>query len=79
MEEMAKARAPGQGQWYQLNVNTDNKLNDKIIRNAESMGFEALVVTVDVAVLGKRERDQRNKVSDISSVHKSTCVVANKN
>jgi len=79
MEEMAKARAPGQGQWYQLYVNTDNELNEKIIRNAESMGFEALVVTVDVAVLGKRERDQRNKVSDISSVQKSTGVVVNKN
>jgi L-lactate dehydrogenase (cytochrome) len=70
MEEMSSARAPGQSQWYQLYANTDQSLTEKIIVNAEMQGFTALVVTVDVAVLGKRERDQRNKVSDISNVQK---------
>jgi L-lactate dehydrogenase (cytochrome) len=78
LEEVAKARKPGQGQWFQLYVNTDNVLNEKIIKGAEALGFDALVVTVDVAVLGKRERDQRNKVSDISNVPKAQGNVVDK-
>jgi L-lactate dehydrogenase (cytochrome) len=48
------------------------KLNEKVIKQAEALGYKALVITVDVAVLGKRERDQRNKVTDISNIQKST-------
>ena len=72
MTEMASARSPNQTQWYQLYVNTDMKLNEKVVKQAEALGYKALVITVDVAVLGKRERDQRNKVTDISNIQKST-------
>ena len=70
IEEMAAARFPGQPQWYQLYVNRDPRVNEQIVRKAEKLGFTALVITVDVAELGKRERDQRNKVSDVSNVQK---------
>ena len=69
--EMAHARGANQTQWYQLYVNTDRRVTENVVRKAEALGLKALVVTVDVAVLGKRERDQRNKVSDISNVQKS--------
>ena len=58
MEEMANKTA---SQWFQLYVNRDRKLTEKVIRKAESLGMKVLVITVDVAVLGKRERDERNK------------------
>ena len=61
MDDMASARIPGQVQWYQLHVNPDRSLNERIVRRAEQLGFKALVFTVDVAVLGKRERNQRHK------------------
>ena len=71
IEDMASARAVNQAQWYQLYVNPDRRVNEEIVRKAERLGFQALVITVDVTVLGKRERDQRNKVSDVSNVQKS--------
>ena len=72
IEEMAAARRPNQCQWYQLYVNKDDDVNEKLIKKVERLGYKALIITVDVAQLGKRERDQRNKVDDISYIQKST-------
>lgn len=46
--------------WFQLYVAKDRAFTEKLVRRAESAGYEALCVTVDTPVLGRRERDERN-------------------
>ena len=46
--------------WFQLYPFRDNGITNEVIERVESAGCSALVVTVDVPVLGKRERDIRN-------------------
>src|SRR5579859_5261749 len=46
--------------WFQLYVVRDRDFRDKLVRRASDAGYEALLVTVDLAVSGKRERDPRN-------------------
>ncbi|HEY6821740.1 MAG TPA: alpha-hydroxy acid oxidase [Burkholderiales bacterium] len=46
--------------WFQLYVVRDRDFRDKLVRRAADAGYEALLVTVDLAVSGKRERDPRN-------------------
>ena len=45
--------------WFQVYVWRDRGLVKDMIQRAESAGFEALVLTADTAVFGKRERDVR--------------------
>ena len=49
--------------WFQVYVWRDRGLVEELIRRADAAGYEALVVTVDTAVLGKRERDVRRGFS----------------
>ncbi|MBZ0303500.1 MAG: alpha-hydroxy-acid oxidizing protein, partial [Anaerolineae bacterium] len=59
IEDMAAAaRSP---LWFQLYVYRDRTITEKLVRRAESAGYKALVVTVDVQVAGNRERDRRNQ------------------
>jgi (S)-mandelate dehydrogenase len=58
MEELAKV-AP-QHSWYQLYPVRDETISDDIVKRVEACGFSTLVVTVDVPVDGKRERNIRN-------------------
>ena len=46
--------------WFQLYVVRDREFREKLISRAIAAGFEALLVTVDLATSGKRERDPRN-------------------
>ena len=46
--------------WFQLYVVRDREFREKLVRRASDAGYEALLVTVDLAVSGKRERDPRN-------------------
>jgi (S)-mandelate dehydrogenase len=46
--------------WFQLYVLRDAEFRGKLIERARAAGYEALLVTVDVPVGGKRERDLRN-------------------
>jgi (S)-mandelate dehydrogenase len=46
--------------WFQLYVLRDADFRSKLIERARAAGYEALLVTVDVPVGGKRERDLRN-------------------
>ncbi len=46
--------------WFQLYVYRDRKLTNQLVRRAEEAGYRALVVTVDVPIMGKRENDIRN-------------------
>lgn len=49
--------------WMQLYIFKDRSFTQKIVDKADSLGFEALEVTVDSAVAGKRLRDVRNGFS----------------
>lgn len=58
METVAEA-APEGRRWFQLYLFNDDELTEHIIKRAESAGYEALVLTVDAPLLGRRERDFR--------------------
>ncbi len=45
--------------WFQVYVWRDRALVEELIARAAAAGYEALVLTVDTAVLGRRERDVR--------------------
>ena len=61
IERMARAV---QGRlWFQLYVLKNPSVNDQLVARAQAAGYEALVVTVDLPVGGKRERDLRNGIS----------------
>jgi L-lactate dehydrogenase (cytochrome) len=46
--------------WFQLYVWRDRDLTRSLVERAAAAGYRAMVVTVDVPVLGQRERDVRN-------------------
>lgn len=46
--------------WFQFSVQPDRELTEHQVRRAEKAGCRALVLTVDVAAFGHRERDLRN-------------------
>lgn len=56
MEDVAAAMGP-HPRWYQLYWSTDEQLVDSMIRRAEAVGCDALVVTVDTTMLGWRPED----------------------
>ena len=60
LEEIAEG-APGARLWFQVYMYKDRNLVRSLIERARDAGFEALVVTVDVPVLGQRRRDQDNR------------------
>lgn len=57
--ERVAREAPGR-LWYQLYVLRDRDYTMKLVRRARDAGYEALVITGDLAVSGKRERDARS-------------------
>ncbi len=58
----AVAQANGDGRrWFQLYVLYDQAFTDTLVQRAWAAGYEALVVTVDLPVGGKRERDSYNR------------------
>jgi 4-hydroxymandelate oxidase len=60
MDEVAsvKKQAP---QWFQLYVHRDRALTRALVESAHAAGFQALCLTVDAPVLGKREKDTHNQ------------------
>ncbi len=46
--------------WFQLYLWRDREVIAGLIRRAEASGYRALCVTVDVPIIGQRERDLRN-------------------
>jgi 4-hydroxymandelate oxidase len=47
--------------WFQLYVYRDRGATEALVRRVEAAGARALVVTVDAPLLGRRERDVRNR------------------
>jgi isopentenyl diphosphate isomerase/L-lactate dehydrogenase-like FMN-dependent dehydrogenase len=53
------AAAPGAPRWFQLYVTRDRGVSRALVDQAVAAGFQAVVVTVDAPVPGRRERDHR--------------------
>src|SRR5262245_5970672 len=47
--------------WFQLYIYRDRGATEALVRRVEAAGCRALVVTVDAPLLGRRERDVRNR------------------
>ena len=59
IEEVAAAGLPDAPRWFQLYVNEDLRFTRRLVERAEASGYGALVLTVDLPVLGYREREKR--------------------
>lgn len=59
MEEVA-AGAPDGVRWFQLYTQADPARSRDLVQRAEAAGYRAIVVTVDLPVLGYRQRDRRS-------------------
>jgi isopentenyl diphosphate isomerase/L-lactate dehydrogenase-like FMN-dependent dehydrogenase len=56
--ELAEA-APGASQWFQLYWSRDRGFTQELVTATAEAGFSALMLTVDLPVAGRRERDLR--------------------
>jgi 4-hydroxymandelate oxidase len=59
IEEVAQA-VPESRKWFQVYCRRDRGSTDDLVRRAADAGYEALVATVDMPVLGHRRRDGRH-------------------
>lgn len=55
LEEVAQASGQGP-RWFQLYVQDDPEKTRRLLQRAEKAGYRAMIVTVDVAVLGARDQ-----------------------
>ncbi|KAJ1555206.1 hypothetical protein HK096_007080 [Nowakowskiella sp. JEL0078] len=76
-EEITSARLPGQTQFFQLYVHPDRNLTLSNIRKVEELGCKALFITVDVPMLGLRERHTRAKMEHNTNLHLDNHTEAN--
>ena len=53
--------AIGGNLWFQLYVYADRGMTRALVERAEASGMRAIVLTVDAPMLGRRERDLRNR------------------
>jgi len=58
IEDVAKASSGPR--WFQLYVHKDRALTRELVERAEAASYQAIVLTVDTPVLGRRLRDVRN-------------------
>jgi isopentenyl diphosphate isomerase/L-lactate dehydrogenase-like FMN-dependent dehydrogenase len=58
----------GARQWFQLYVLKDRAVSTALLEEAVDCGFEAIVLTVDAPVAGRRERDRRTGFAVPASV-----------
>jgi L-lactate dehydrogenase (cytochrome) len=59
IEEIAEASGGG-ALWFQLYLWKDQEVISSLVRRADEAGYEALILTVDVPIVGKRVRDLHN-------------------
>ena len=60
IEDAAAVAGP---RWFQLYVMEDRDHTAEMVKRAHAAGYSALVLTVDLPVLGIRDRDERNSFS----------------
>ncbi len=83
MEEVATAIRDSP-RWFQLYFNKDPEVNEQLLQRAAKAGYSAIVLTVDLPVLGIRDRNVRNsfmlsKDLDRSNVPSERYVAATRN
>lgn len=61
IEEIAQAASGPL--WFQLYLYPTREIAARLVRRAEEAGCKAIVLTVDLPALGKRERDRRNGIT----------------
>ena len=61
----AAGRTAPKNAWYQLYAARESKISEDMIRRTADAGLDALVLTVDVPVHSKRERNTRNGFANI--------------
>ena len=59
LAEIAKA-GKGAPQWFQLYLSKDDDFNRNLVRQAEDLGYRAIILTLDAPVGGNRVADARN-------------------
>ncbi len=59
LEQIAE-KSPGP-KWFQLYIYKDRAITLELIQRAENAGYQGIMLTVDVPVMGKRERDYVNE------------------
>ena len=60
IEDVAKASGNGL-RWFQTHIFKDRELTSSFVRRAERAGYKAVVLTVDIPVMGRKLADARNK------------------
>jgi 4-hydroxymandelate oxidase len=76
---LADMRAASSGpMWFQLYVYRDRGVTRALIEGAKSAGYQAIVLTVDAPVLGRRERDIRLGFTLPADLRIANAVVAGK-
>lgn len=60
MEDVTAA-APGAPRWFQIYVHRDREMSADLVHRAAAAGYEAIVLTVDLPVLGRRRKDEINR------------------
>ena len=65
LDDMLDNRKQGQPIIYQLYVNKDRAASERILKKVEERGVNAVMLTVDAPVMGKRERDMRTKGEEV--------------
>jgi L-lactate dehydrogenase (cytochrome) len=69
--EIMEAVPKGHPVFYQLYVNKDRAVTEKLVREVSSYNPQAIMVTVDLPVVGKREHDERVKTEATYKAPKS--------
>lgn len=59
LADIAKA-GKGAPQWFQLYLSKDDDFNRKIVKQAENLGYKAIILTIDAPIGGNRIADARN-------------------
>ncbi len=70
MAQLAQ-EVPEASRWFQLYVFSDRGVSRELVAQAAHHGYEALVVTVDLPVFGRRERDLRTGVQSAAKLVQS--------
>uniref|UniRef100_A0A8C6XSQ9 (S)-2-hydroxy-acid oxidase n=1 Tax=Naja naja TaxID=35670 RepID=A0A8C6XSQ9_NAJNA len=66
VEEIVAA-APTGLRWFQLYLHRKRTFSEQLVRRVNALGFQALVLTVDVPYTGKRRNDIRNNYQFLKS------------
>ena len=69
--EIVEAVPKGHPTFYQLYVNKDRPVTEKLVKEVSELKPKAIIVTVDLPVVGKREADERVKIESTYKAGKS--------